>query len=367
MERLANAKLDWGLDTRPLGVQLIGTFDTRSSEFTSLGRTLASTLGLELSLPVVWQREQVALFSLTPGYRRRALLVEALAEPGNLGLDLADGLAALAGQPYWFTGVPATELFSPATEALFREASQTAVKAAYTPELFLSMSRITSSRLRDLFLPSSAEVAVDKELSKDGDLFGFRNRVRLTLQSRALNLFGALGAYPLFPFYRTDEASGSVQVTAGVGQDSLEWLTVQAGQFLSCEAEDGRLTLENLFQYTQEQNPYWTDTLGALFNWTRRPPQGVRLPLLRSEVGAQAFWQHEESCKLAVAGGIPVEETTALHPLNLLLGHSTSLTLPEFGYLKGVLQLGLDAEEVRGEGFYWRVGLKAGLEVRLEF
>jgi hypothetical protein len=348
-------------------LQLTGAFDTRSYGFTAGGRSLQSTLGLELSLPLVWRRGQAALFSLTPGYRRRALLVEALAETGDLGLDLADGLAALAGQPYWFTGVPATELFSPATDELFREASQTAVKATYTPELFLSMSRVTSSRLRDLFLPSSAEVAVDRELSKDGDLFGSRNRVRLTLQSRALNLFGALGAYPLFRFYRTDEASGSVQVTSEVGQDSLEWLTVQAGQFLSCEAEEGRLTVENLFQYTQEQNPYWSDTLGALFSWTRRPPQGVRLPLLRAEVGEQAFWQHEESCKVAVAGGFPAEQTTALHPLNLLLGHSTTLTLPEFGYLKGVLQLGLDAEEVRGEGFYWRVGLKAGLEVRLEF
>jgi len=93
----------------------------------------------------------------------------------------------------------------------------------------------------------------------------------------------------------------------------------------------------------------------------------VRLPLLRSEVGAQAYWEHEESLQLSLAGGQPEEGADPLHPFNLVVGHSTSLALPQCGYLKAVLQLGLDAEKVEGEGIYWRTGLKAGLEARLEF
>jgi len=64
-----------------------------------------------------------------------------------------------------------------------------------------------------------------RELRREGVLVGSRNNYRLTMQSRALNLFGALGAYPLFPFYRTDEASGSLQLTATEADGSTERLS----------------------------------------------------------------------------------------------------------------------------------------------
>ena len=366
-ERLGKVDVAWGLGTRPLAVRLAGSYNTRSADFLTAGRTQTSMLSLEASLPLVFVRQEVALLSLTPGYRRVVQLVERPGAEGNLGLDLTEGLAQLASQGYWYRAAPLDELFSAATASQFAEQSFSALTAVYTPEVFLTMSRFTSSRLYDLVLPASLELSLNRELRREGVLVGSRNNYRLSLQSRALNLFGALGAYPLFPFYRTDEASGSLQLTATEAEGVMEKLTLLAGQYLACDGESAQLTLENRFAYTYEDSAVWSDTAGALLVWERHPLDGVRVPLLPTAVGAQGFWSHEESLSTSVAGGEPAEDASTIHPFNLVLAHRTSLVLPEFGYLKGGVSLGLDAEKVSGEGMYWRIGLKASLEAQIQF
>jgi hypothetical protein len=84
-------------------------------------------------------------------------------------------------------------------------------------------------------------------------------------------------------------------------------------------------------------------------------------------VEEQGFWRHEESLSATAAGGEPLEDGGTIHPFNLALAHHSSLVLPEFGYLKGGVSLGLDAEDVVGEGIYWRLGLKLGLEAQIQF
>jgi len=233
--------------------------------------------------------------------------------------------------------------------------------ARYVPEVFLSLSRLPSSRLIDLFLPFRVEASLDKEFRKDGDLFGFTNHYRLALETRALNLFGAYGAYPLFPFYRTDEFSGSAEVL--IGTDAQ----VNLDHYVSFEnPEGGSLTLRNRFRYQREEEETWSDTVGAVLSWKRVPPNGIRLPLIPRQVTSNAFWQHGEGLDMTVAGGQAAEGTT-IHPLNLILSHETSLVLPEHGYLKARLSLGADQEQVPGEGAYWRLGLRAALEAQIQF
>jgi hypothetical protein len=364
-ERLSKADLVWSLMTRTVGARLAGGYDTYSAEILPTGRTQTSTLRLEASLPVTVRKREAVLFSLTPGYRRQVQLIERLSAPGNLGLDLGEGLTELAGQAYWFRQAPLDELFSPSTASQFAQLSLPALTAVYTPEVFLTMSRFSSSRLYDLVVPSALELSLNRELRREGVLVGSRNNYRLALQSRALNLFGTLGAYPLFP-YRTDEASGSLQLTATQAEGTTEQLTLLAGQYLACDGLRSRLTLENRFSYTFQETGVWSDAAGALYSWERRPPGGVRVPLLPKEAGAKGYWSHEESLSATVGGGEP-QEGASLHPFNLVLAHSSSLILPDFGLIKGGLSLGLDAEDVEGEGVYWRIGLKAALEAQIQF
>jgi hypothetical protein len=275
-------------------------------------------------------------------------------------------LAELGAQTYWFREAPLDELFSPSTASQFSQMSLPALTAVYTPEVFLTMSRFSSSRLYDLFLPSALELSLNRELRREGVLVGSRNNYRLALQSRALNLFGTLGAFPLFP-YRTDEASGSLQLTATQAEGTTEKLSLLAGQFLACDGEKSRFTLRNNFTYAYDtQSRVWSDTLAGLLTWERHPAGGVRVPLLPKASGAKGFWSHEESLSAGASGGEP-GEGSSLHPFNLVLAHSTSLVLPDFGTIKGGLSMGLDAEDVAGEGIYWRIGLKLALEAQLQF
>ncbi len=112
-ERLSKADLVWSLMTRTVGVRLAGGYDTYSAEIQPTGRTQTSSLRLEASLPVTVRRREAVLFSLTPGYRRQVQLVERFSAPGDLGLDLSEGLAELAAQTYWFQEAPLDQLFSP--------------------------------------------------------------------------------------------------------------------------------------------------------------------------------------------------------------------------------------------------------------
>jgi hypothetical protein len=248
-------------------------------------------------------------------------------------------------------------------EQTFLADAATLSSARYVPEVFLSLSRLPSSRLLDLFLPFRVEASLNKEFRKDGDLFGFTNHYRLALESRALNLFGAYGAYPLFKFYRTDEFSGSLEVL--IGTDAQ----VSMDHYLSFDnPERGSLALRNSYRYQrkEKEEENWTDTVGATLGWKRVPPNGVRLPLIPRQVTASAYWQHGESLDLTLAGGEAAEGST-IHPLNLILSHETSLVLPEHGYLKARLSLGMDQERVPGEGAYWRLGLRAALEAQIQF
>jgi hypothetical protein len=120
---------------------------------------------------VTVRRREAVLFSLTPGYRRQVQLVERLSAPGDLGLDLSEGLAELAAQTYWFREAPLDELFSPSTANQFSQMSLPALTAVYTPEVFLTMSRFSSSRLYDL-VPSALELSLNRELRREGVLVG---------------------------------------------------------------------------------------------------------------------------------------------------------------------------------------------------
>jgi hypothetical protein len=361
VERKDRLELDWGLMTHPFGAQLTGSLETRSYEFLAGSRTQKSTLTMALSFPMVWSRGQVTDYSLTPGYRRTVELVGTVPAPGSLFQDVADGFMFLGDQSYWFSGVPGVELYAPRMEEIFKSDSAALSGALYTPQVFLSLSRLASSRLIDLFLPSRVEASLDKEFRKEGDLYGFTNHYRLELESRALNLFGAYGAYPVFPFYRTDEFSGSVEVVVGAdAQVGVEHYLVFEGP------QGGTLTLRNSYKYLREDIENWSDTAGAQLGWKRVPPRGIKLPLIPKTVTAGAYWAHGEALDLTLAGGT-VEEGVTIHPVNLILSHETSLVLPDHGYLKARLSLGMDQELAPGEGFYWRLGLRAAIEAQLQF
>ncbi len=365
LERKASLELDWSLDTLPVGAEAFWRYSFHSYDLDAPTRTLRSGLDTVFSLPLVFQDGQVTVFSVKPGYRRTLETVGQEPGSGGYAADFAEAFQTVYGQEYVYNQWPYAELFCVGTERSFLEATVGLEEAYYSAESFVQLSRRFSSRLRDLFVPSSVELAVAKQFQKDGDLTDFVNSYRLTTRSTALNLFGRLGAYPLFDFYRTDEFTTSLDLAFKADRETLRSSEMVLGSYFSFEGEgENAMTVENRFALAYERTVEWDDTVKLLYAWYRYPEGGVRLPLVSAKIEQQGYWSHLESLEVTLSG--PQEELS-YHPLNIIASHESSVILPDHGQITGELSLGFDVEKTEAGERYWRAGLRGGIEMTIEF
>jgi len=398
LERRADVTMDWSAVTLPVGVGVMWRhgFHSYDYDFPASTGTLQSTAEMELSLPIRWQEGGTNVFSITPGYRRNLNVVNS--EPGLLDFsdDIPRSFETIYNQSYLYNQFPFVELYSVAAEQLFMDLSEFygLDKADYGAEAYIQLSRRFSSRIRDLFLPSFFELGFKKSFVKNEDLTDLYNTYTLEAQSTALNLFGAFGAYPLFPFYRTDEFTTSLSLSLDVltytGNATLgDWQAAQPSQataksaefildhFFSFEGQnDNALTFENrlnlLYDWTSDEvyAEYgtkwgWGETVKLLYNWSRYPENGVNLPLIPEDVGKEGHWSHQDSLIVELRG--PGEQIS-YHPLNLLVSHESTAVLPEYGEISAEISVGLDMEKTSAaDSGDWRSGLRGGISVEIQF
>ena len=285
-----------------------------------------------------------------------------------MGEDFLSAFAGLASQSYAYSGVPFHELYDPVIERRFLADSLNLPAARFAAETYLSLSRSFSSRLQDLFVPSYFEVALEKSLEREADLTALVNRYTLQSRWRAINLFGRFGSHPLVGAYRTDEFSTDfilALLTEG-GEVRIDELRLEHA-FGFENAEAGILSFENRLRLTRQDAIQWSNGSFVVFEWFRYPEGGVTLPLLPPRLGAEAFWSHRERLSVSLNGPPAAQEADSYHPLNLVVDHQTSLTLPGAGLVSARAGVGLDFERTSAGELYWRLGLQAALEVRLEF
>jgi hypothetical protein len=365
LARAGGLELDWRLSTLPVGVGALGCYRFQGFDFEPDGaHALKGTLRMELSLPLAWP-ETPGNLALEPGYRRSLELLDSRAAAGGVGTDFGGGLQALFGQAYAFRQPPYVELFAPQSEEDFAAATLPLQQACYRAESYLKLSRRFSSRLTDLVLPSSLELTVGKEFRREAELTAFTNCYELKSLSTAVNLFGRLGAYPLFHFYRTDELSNSLILTITHGSDTPLEGQLLLNSFVSIEAEQERtLTLDNRFSLGTGEEQSWSEGVQLVFAWSLHPPAGIRLPLLPADFGEQGYWSHSESLAVEVSGA---GEAASYHPFNLILGHKSAAVLSDSARIEAEISTGLDVESTEAGQLYWRLGLKGGLSVALQF
>ncbi len=337
----------------------------QSFDLIGSSRKQKNSLELELSFPITLGTGGSTNFSLVPGYRRTLRILRQESGLGNYGSDLETYFYRIGSQDYIFTRYPFAELYNPEAEIYFQEKSISLEEAFYTPEAFISMSRSFSSRISDLFLPSYIELSLDKEFKKEGDLTDFFNNYRFTAQANALNLFGAFGAYPLFPFYRTDEFSTALTLSVSADRAVVRKSDILLEHYISLEGERGNtFTLENRLHLLYDDNEKWTDRVSLLYLWYSYPEQGISLPFFSREIGKSGFWAHLESFELEMSGE---KDRLSTHPLNLMLRHETSIILPEHGFIKAEISLGLDQESLLSGENFWRLGFRGGIIAKIEF
>jgi hypothetical protein len=278
---------------------------------------------------------------------------------------------ALRGQGYVLTGVPFVEIFADPSTAVLAAWPAALETGSYSPAATLSFQRTYGSVPRDLLVPSLVELSVGRRIERTADLAQSVLSVRPRVVNRALNLFGKLGSLPLSDFFRTDDYSlglnGSLEQAAG---RPLQWTLIAAEASAVLSGFSGEeLTLLETFRReedsddTDEVDVVLSSETQLLYDWAFRPAGGVPLRFLPAPVAAGGYFTHRESAVLTVRW----QDAGAFHPLNVTLGHATSLVFPDRGWLKASAGLGVDLESLTDGAVATRFAVRLGLEANLTF
>ncbi len=114
---------------------------------------------------------------------------------------------------------------------------------------------------------------MSRDLTRQADSVTDGNSVDIGLTYAAINLFGRLGAYPLFPFYRSEEITSSIDL-------KFQTATTQTGPYWSLYhllsttvrvTEEDSVSLDNQFTVSAQPETAYSDTGTAAFNWRTHP------------------------------------------------------------------------------------------------
>ncbi|MFP4373187.1 MAG: hypothetical protein ACLFPO_02560 [Spirochaetaceae bacterium] len=364
--RRGEASVSAEREPAPAGLDVAGNgaYENRSS--TENEQTNETSLAV--GVPLAFNRDSPRSWTLTPSYSRsfaRTLTAPAAASYED---DLGVYGDAFAGQRYLATSVPIAELFQSAEHIGFAGRSAGEPFTRYTPRGALSLERGFGSRLRDLVLPSAADMAVERSFTREEEAVTEVQRYSASYTATAVNLFGRVGAYPTFALYRTDEFSNSLSATVDRRFPAEE--TAVTGELSSLVAlfgeEDNEFRLSNTAEGTVDAEERSLSVESeASYVW-QRPAERV-FGLERLLTDRPPYFAHTEQARFLYdePGGEDEERT-----YSITLGHETRLVFPEHGFIRLYADLGFGLQPAVIEGEEVNVallGMQGGIEGKIEF
>jgi hypothetical protein len=148
-------------------------------------------------------------------YYSRAWKDQRSESAGSIVGDAESALGNLANLPLLYRGIPFAELSSPGTASDF--AAESAVSgtglssASYLPEAGIKFSREYGSKWFDLIAPSALDFYYGRSLARATDTVTDASVYSATAKIAAINVFGAMGAYPLGLPFDSDEYLTTIQ------------------------------------------------------------------------------------------------------------------------------------------------------------
>jgi len=124
--------------------------------------------------------------------------------------------------------------------------------------------------ISSLFVPSRITFIIERALEQKMDTRTDKLNIGTGLQFSSINIFGAMGAYPVFKFYQTDEFSHALEAAFTVPRD--EQITWRLNSVLSAGFRGfsgGILNFVNNFNIRSDSKHagwnYWTESLNMLW------------------------------------------------------------------------------------------------------
>ena len=293
--------------------------------------TAGNSLSMDLTLqPAAWQDKGGRL---TFSYKRSGSTRRTYSEESDFGQDFQEILDRIPDFPLVWTNVPLAELWSEGSRDDFSSCSEASIRADYAATGGFAFTRQPGSQIEYLVLPVSLSASLQRNLQRDLDSLTDNLIIDGEYRTTALNLFGSLGRYPLFQWYRTGEISHSCSYTGGIplAAGAAETHGLDAGQFLQLKLnERNTIGMRNQWSGTfhPEENGRESSYGGNLF-WERKKPVHWQLPLQDELKADRQFLVHREEIELDMEW-----EDTLFVSVTCSGGHKTELQLPETGFAR---------------------------------
>ena len=317
-----------------------------------------------LSLPLRFEG-----WFITPSYSRdlcQKMDTSAYGEQGNSGFDDAwRFFTGGAGRQFpLVTYVPFREFFGSADGEMFANVSEGSREVIYKAAFGLNAGRSAGGGAADLFLPSSAGLSVGRTYTRKGDTVGWKNIWSASYGTRAVNLFGRFGRYPIITLYNTDEIGGTLRMNlqdyngAGVpGINDLLWQT----DITFVGNREKKLVLDHRISWNWDSWRRITSQEGRIeFHWRTPSREVLRLPFIRRALPRSHHLENKES--IAIRGIYPWSDAPSESVLNMgvIIRHETRWVFRDIGHLKGWLAFGLGGFKKEFTNA-WEAGLEAEL------
>ncbi|MFO7731567.1 MAG: hypothetical protein R6V86_12480, partial [Spirochaetia bacterium] len=300
---------------------------------------------------------------VTHSYQRDSSFRESYGEDNGFVDDLSSLPGRLGETPFIWTALPYQELWSESLPMSFEERTSNQLKADYSGSSKIAIDRTPGSRLYDLIAPTRFSTGVERALQRDFDSITDLHRFEALYRATALNLFGRLGRYPLFEWYRTEEINHSVLYSGTMG-DTEEFHELTFGQFV-------------------ELNINQQSVIGMDNSWRQKIGEGER------SISARLYWQRSK----LFTGTLPFEEHINLQEdkriehteeieyihkndtddnqnISITAAHNSLLTLGDRGSLRGFARIGYRLNEnlrVNVQSLQHTIAVELGMELTLTF
>jgi len=306
------------------------------------------------------------LFDIT--YRRRISIQRTGGTSTSFSEDLAFSADSFARQSFFFTHIPVYEIFSFSPDEAFGSTEVTGdiEYSEYLPSISFSLLRRYGSFIRDLFLPSSADISFSRELRREMESWTDSFVTDLSLTASAVNLFGSRGAYPTFSWFQTDEYSGSCTLSHGYPiRGSTEELSFVYQGFMSLTLEQATITSEHRLDFDITDTSV-TSYYGKLEYEHQKPMKNPpELPFIARDIEKRIFLSHNECVEVKWN-----EEEEASTDVTVYGRHETAVVLPLFGSLSIFGRIGVKPEIMLSgeeEITTWLAAVKVGIEGNIRY
>ena len=331
--------------------------------------SLTSGNGIDLSLSIQLPGRGETRGSISYTYTRSGSLRQDHPADTGFCMDMAEVLERLPDFPMVWTSPPVIELWSSDLRDTFSNLSEGKTAAEYSTQNAFTYARQPGSLWTDLFLPKSFSAVMRRDLQRQLDSVTDSLSFEGEYLTTALNVFGALGRYPFFEWYRTEEishslsCSGTVPLAAGTD----ETYKITAGQFLQLKLNE-KSTLGASSEWNGSFFPYKSEELyeysGHVF-WERKKQVQWKLPLQEQLKTEDQFLIHREEMEIGLQ-----DKNENIFTYTITGGHTSELRLPETGYARAFGRFGFEQNIVTAAGeqlLQYILAIEIGIELELRF